>query len=84
MTVRGIMFAAAAVSAATMAVAQPPQPNVHPASQQDSRPAEVVMASADRLPNAENPAAEAQPASAPAPRKRTARVTSCRCGDPGQ
>lgn len=84
MTIRGIMIAATAMSAATMAIAEPTQPNVRQASQQDSRPVEVVMASADRLPNTENPSAEAQPASAAAPRKRAARVTTCRCGDPGQ
>ena len=84
MTARMFMIAATALSAASMATAEPQQPNGRPATQDNDRPMQVVMASAERVPAAENPSGEAQPASAPAPRKRAARVTTCRCGDPGQ
>lgn len=79
-----IMIAATAMSAAAMAVAEPAQPNGQKASSPSNRPAEVILASAERLPGAESPTADVQTPSAPVKRPRAARVTTCRCGDPQQ
>jgi len=90
MTVRLLMIAATAMSAATMATAQPAQTTTgresdQPTSQPTDLPANVVLASVEQPPNADEaaPAADAQAPATPAKRKRTARVTTCRCGDPG-
>jgi hypothetical protein len=68
----------AVLTIAGPAFAEPPKAVVAPASKTQP-PAEIVLASADvvRSPAAPN----AQPAQAPA-KRRIARVTSCRCGDP--
>jgi hypothetical protein len=80
MLVRSLVIAATLTMAAA-AVAEPPKPQTPPANPPATRPAQVVLASADTL-SAPAPDA-AQPSQAPV-KRRTARVTSCRCGDPQQ
>jgi hypothetical protein len=60
-------------------LAQPARDQAAPAQQSQPRPAEVVLASAEsvNVPTADS----ARPAPAPA-KRRIARVTTCRCGDP--
>ena len=73
-------LAIAAISAlfiGTSAMAEPTQPKLLPA-QLDVQPATVVLASNTTV--VPNPGKEGQ--NVPSPKKRTARVTSCRCGDP--
>ena len=77
MRTRYLMIATAAVAIAGSAAAEPAKP-VHPAAQPTSRPTEVLMASAERMPAAVPAGAQAD-ASAPVKRPRAARVTSCRC-----
>ena len=81
MFARYMVTAAAALTMAASAVAEPPKPQAPPTNPPASRPAEVVLASADEL-NSPTPDT-AQPSPAPV-RHRTARVTTCRCGDPQQ
>ncbi|MGH6658300.1 MAG: hypothetical protein ACREBK_00725 [Sphingomicrobium sp.] len=90
MTVRLIIFAATAMSAAAIATAQPAQTTAgresdQPTSQPTDLPANVVLASVERPPNPDEaaPVADAQPPATPVKRPRAARVTTCRCGDPG-
>lgn len=68
------MMIAALLTAAPPAFADPAK-----APEPQKRPATVVLASADEV-RAPAPAAD-QPAAQPA-KRRFARVTSCRCGDP--
>ena len=77
MNARFILTAAALLSAAP-AIAQPAMTEA--AAQPQSRPVQVVMASAEQvgMPTA------GQQANAPVKRARVARVTTCRCGDPQQ
>lgn len=83
MSVRLIMVAAAMMSAAAVASAEPTQPDERETSQPRDRSAELIMASADQPPSAEGPSADT-PAPSTAPKRvRAARVTTCRCGDPG-
>ncbi|MEO7865628.1 MAG: hypothetical protein ABIR63_07185 [Sphingomicrobium sp.] len=86
---RLILIAAAALStltSASPATAEPAPADSPESGQPSSRPAEVVMASAERLPGTEASAeaAEAQDPATPAKRPRAGRVTTCRCGDPSQ
>ena len=76
-----IVIAASLVLAWPAAAAEKPSAPVQPASQPTDQRAPAVLASVDtaKLPEALK-AAEA-PA---APKKRAARVTSCRCADTGQ
>lgn len=77
---RDLLIVSAALAIGTAAsAADPAKPEARPAAQSPSRPAEIVLASADQVqPSA--PAAREQ-ASAPVKRPRAARVTTCRCGD---
>lgn len=82
MSVRALVIAAATLMSASVLSAQPPKAPAHPQAQPLSRPAEVVLASADETGNA---APDANPQnSAPPKHPRVARVTTCRCGDPQQ
>lgn len=80
MLVRYLLAGAIALGLTAPSAAQTAQPQGQPTQAAESRPAEVVMASAERtsVPNAEAPAAASETPAAPA-RKRAARVTSCRC-----
>lgn len=78
------MIAVTALAAAAMASAEPAPPSAGDSDHQANREAQVVLASADQDPNAESPAPDAQPPATPPKKKRAARVTTCRCGDPGQ
>jgi hypothetical protein len=60
------------------AAAEPPKRAAAAPAEAKPRPAEVVFAAAE-TPHA--PAPDAQPSAAPA-KRRVARVTTCRCGDP--
>lgn len=84
MTVRWMMIGAIAWSAAAMAVAEPAQPTGRTSDQQSNRGAPVVLASAERIPEADARGEEAQEPATPAKRPRAARVTTCRCGDPSE
>lgn len=78
------LIVAIALSAATVASAEPTQSTGRDSDQQGNREAPVILASAERVPSADSPAAETQEPATPAKRPRAARVTTCRCGDPGQ
>ena len=80
MSFRIVFFAAATLISASAISAEPPKAPAHPPAQPQSRPADIVLASADEASNA-SPDANPQN-SAPAKRPRVARVTTCRCGDP--
>ena len=75
-----LVVAIGGLSLAAAAVAEPAKAPVQKAAQPDTRPAEVVVASADNARPAA--AASGQDAAAPVKRARKARVNSCRCGDP--
>jgi len=77
------MIAVTALAAAAMASAEPAPPSASDSDHQPNREARVVLASAEQDPNAESPVPEAQPPATPAKKPRAARVTTCRCGDPG-
>lgn len=76
MNARLMVIAAAALAFGTSAVAEPSKTPPRDAAQPTSRPAEVVLASAEQLP-APAPVAEQQ--NPTPPKKRAARVTTCRC-----
>jgi len=78
------MIAVTALTAAAMVSAEPAPSSARDSDQQETREAQVVLASAERVPDAESSAPEAQPPATPAKKPRAARVTTCRCGDPGQ
>ena len=71
---RCLIIAATALAFAGSAAAEPAKPAAQPAS--TSRPAEVVLASADQI---RTPAVVAQAQATPAKKPRAARVTTCRC-----
>ena len=77
MHARFTIIAAAALTVATAALAEPAK--APSASQTPSRPSPVVLASADRVVGA---ASTTQASPTPAKRPRAARVTNCRCGAP--
>jgi len=83
MHTRYLLIASAALAMASTAAAEPAKPQPQPAAQPANRPAEVMMASADRLPTAVPAAAQEQP-TVPAKRPRAARVTTCRCAGQNQ
>jgi hypothetical protein len=76
MHARFILIAAATAMTATAHAAEPAKPAPQPAAQNQPRPAELLLASADHV---QAPATADQQA-APKPH-RVARVTTCRCGD---
>jgi hypothetical protein len=77
MSVR-LLVIATAVTIGTSALAEPPKTTDRETGQRVSRPAEVVLASADQV---RTPDQVAQQNAAPVKRPRVGRVTSCRCGD---
>ena len=83
MLVRYLLIGSVALSLTVPAAAEPAKPVAPEASRPESRPAEVVLASAEQvsvaLPAVQDPAA-APPVAAPV-KKRAARVTTCRCAD---
>ncbi len=80
MHIRYLLIAATGFAIATAAAAaDPAKPDARETPQPVNRPAEVVLASADKV-QAPVPAGE-QPAATPVKRPRAARVTTCRCGD---
>ena len=74
MNARFLLISVALVSATAFA-AEPPKASVQPADQPQSAPPQVVLASAGDV---RAPAADAQ--SPTPPKRRIARVTTCRCG----
>jgi hypothetical protein len=78
MHVRFAFLAAAALAGTSAYAAEAPKAPVRPAAQPQTSDPAVVLASADSLRPA-NPA-DQQPATTP--KRRIARVTTCRCGDP--
>ena len=79
MHARFMMIAAAAMTIGTSASAEPPKSRDVRAAQPASPPAQVVLASAEE---SRVPVPAAEGATPPVKRPRTARVTTCRCGDP--
>jgi hypothetical protein len=79
MHARSLMIAAAALTCASIAAAEPAKPAPREASANTSRPAAVVLASAEQV---STPVQAAQdPNAAPVKPVRHGRVTTCRCGD---
>jgi hypothetical protein len=78
MHARLMMIAAAALMVGTSAFAEPPKTRGAQPTPPATQPAAVVLASADQVRDVQ-PSAD-QPAP-PVKRPRTARVTTCRCGD---
>ena len=76
MHVRFTIFAAAALTLAATAVAQPADAPATAADRPSSRPAPVILASAGHV---ASPGA-ADTGQAPPKRQRAARITTCRCG----
>jgi len=73
MHARFVTIAAAAVALATSAAAESPKAPAPQANSTQSHPAPVVLASADHVTTPDATQAPAKP-------RRTARVTTCRCG----
>ena len=71
-----LVLALAGASLSVAAYGEPAKPPVHKAEQPAGKTEPVVVASSDGA--AASAAADQQ--SAPAPKQRRARVTSCRCG----
>jgi hypothetical protein len=78
MSARLMMIAAAVLTIGTSALAEPARTEDH-ANQPASRPAAIVLASAEA---AQAPAPAADQPTPPPAKRRAARVTTCRCGDP--
>lgn len=78
MQTRLLIVAAAAFGIAAIAHAEPAKAPDGAASKSEISRKPVVLASADVTPQAPDAAQQ----TTPAPRKRAARVTTCRCGDP--
>ena len=68
----------AATLIAGSAAAEPPRTSAAKSGEAKPRPAEVVFAATDTQ---HAPAPDTQPNAAPA-KRRVARITTCRCGDP--
>jgi hypothetical protein len=79
MRIRQMMLAAATLSLAATAFAQPVKSPAAKTGQTTGQSAPIVVASADEV--ATPPVTDQQQASAPAKPVRHARVTTCRCGD---
>jgi hypothetical protein len=80
MYVRFVLIAAAALTSVNAFAADPAKPAPQPTPQPQHAQAPVVLASATDVQEA--PPSDQQ-ATTP-PKKRVARVTTCRCGDPQQ
>ena len=77
MHARSLVIAAAALTCATIAAAEPVKPEARDVGANASRPAAVVLASADQV---KTPVPNAEQTPAPV-KRRVGRVTTCRCGD---
>lgn len=82
MTARMMLIAAATLGLSALAGAAAPNGARADPSRAPSRPADMVLASAETVPVPDQAQPQAQPPAAPAKRVRVARVTTCRCGDP--
>lgn len=80
MHARSLLIATAALTVASVAVAEPTRPAMREANSNNDRPATVVLASAEQVPTPV-PATAQDPNSAPVKPVRRGRVTTCRCGD---
>ncbi len=81
MTARLMVIAAVTLSFGTLAGAAAPIAPSAGTNHAPSRPADIVLASAEAPRVPDQAEAEAQPPAAPVHRARVARVTTCRCGD---
>ncbi|GAA4714015.1 hypothetical protein GCM10023325_07380 [Sphingomonas lutea] len=79
MSVRYLLMGAMALGLTAPVSAQPAQPQGGQERQPENRPAEVVLASAERVAVPAVQQTGDTPQAATAPKKRAARVTSCRC-----
>ncbi|MFL6829863.1 MAG: hypothetical protein ACJ8D5_04480 [Sphingomicrobium sp.] len=79
MDIRFSLIASTVLALATAAAAEPPKAATGAAAQPQSRPAAVVLASAEPVQTPQVASQELAPV--PAKRPRAARVTTCRCGD---
>jgi hypothetical protein len=78
MRARTLMVAAVVLIVATSVAAEPAKPEAREAKPPVSRPAPVILASADQV----QPPAPATPQAQPTvKRPRLGRVTTCRCAD---
>ena len=80
MHARSFVIAAAALTIASIAAAEPGKPAAREANANPSRPAAVVLASAEQIPTPV-PAAAQDPTAATVKPVRHGRVTTCRCAD---
>jgi hypothetical protein len=80
MTARLMVIAVATLSLSAFAGAAAPNAVPADTNRAPSRPADLVLASAEAVHAPDQ--VQAQPQAAPVKRVRVARVTTCRCGDP--
>ena len=80
MQARPFLIAAAALTCASVAAAEPAKPVNREVNAAAVRPAAVMLASAEQVPTP-IPAAAQDPNAAPAKPVRRGRVTTCRCAD---
>jgi len=80
MHARSLLIAAAALTCASIAVAEPTKSADREANANPGRPAVVVLASAEQIPTPA-PAAAQDSNATPAKPVRHGRVTTCRCAD---
>jgi hypothetical protein len=73
-----LLVIAATLAVGTAAAAEPAKPHAAAAAPASTRPVEVVLASADTV----RPVQPGEGQSAAPVKRRAARVTTCRCGDP--
>ena len=85
MLVRYLLIGTVALSLTAPVAAEPAKPVAAEAGRPESRPAEVVLASAEQvgvaLPAVQDPSVAAQAPTAAPVKKRAARVSTCRCAD---
>jgi hypothetical protein len=80
MHARSLLIAAAALTIASIAAAEPAKPPAREGNANATRPAAVMLASAEQIPT-QVPTATQDANAAPAKPVRHGRVTTCRCGD---
>jgi hypothetical protein len=81
MRIRSLIIAAAALTFTAAVPAEPPKRDSVDSAKPTNRPVEVVFASAEQV---RAPAQTAQEQTAAPVKKRTGRVTTCRCGNQTQ
>ena len=82
MHARTLLIAAAVLTGASLASAEPVKPEAREANANTSRPSAVVLAAAEQT-QTPTPANSDQSVT-PVKRPRVGRVTTCRCGDQAQ